>query len=74
MTVSIDATADMLLRDGAVWEVKELMSEFPPEDLTGVEILAVLAILRGAKERLNAQQRQPAQVLTLVRPAKRKRR
>ena len=30
-----------------------------PEHLTGVEALAVLAILRGAKERLDAQQRPP---------------
>jgi hypothetical protein len=62
---TIDAMADMLLRDGAVSEVKQLMSKFPPEHLTGVEVLAVLAILRGAKER----QRQPAPVLELVRPA-----
>jgi hypothetical protein len=35
--------------------------------LYGVEILAVIAILRGAKERLDAQ-RPPAAVLELVRP------
>lgn len=63
----------MLLREDAAWEVKQLMSALPPEVLTGVEILAVLAILRGAKERLDAQQRTPAPVLKLVRPAKRKR-
>jgi len=45
------------------------MSALPPEVLTGVEILAVLAILRGAKERLDAQQRQPAPVLELIRPS-----
>ncbi|MGB6516183.1 hypothetical protein [Mycobacterium sp.] len=44
------------------------MGAIPPEDLTGVEILAVLAILRGAKERVDAQQRPPAAVLELVRP------
>lgn len=49
-------------------EVKQLMGAIPPEDLTGVEILAVLAILRGAKERVDAQQRPPAAVLELVRP------
>jgi hypothetical protein len=65
---TIDAMTDTLLRDGAVWEVKQLMSKFPPEHLTGVEVLAVLAILRGAKERLDAQQRPPAPVLELVRP------
>jgi hypothetical protein len=58
----------MLLREDAAWEVKRLMSALPPELLTGVEILAVLAILRGAKERLDAQQRPPAPVLELVRP------
>jgi hypothetical protein len=68
MTASIDAMADMLLRDGAVREVKELMSEFPPEHLTGVEALAVLSILRGAKERVDAQQRPLAPVLTLSPP------
>jgi hypothetical protein len=36
------------------------MSAVQPERLTGVEILAVLAILRGAKERIDAQQRTPA--------------
>ena len=71
---TIDATADMLLREDAAWEVKQLMGALPPELLTGVEILAVLAILRGAKERLDAQRRQPAPVLKLVRPATRRRR
>jgi hypothetical protein len=40
----------MLLREDAACEVKLLMSALPPEVLTGVEILAVLAILCGAKE------------------------
>ena len=65
---TIDAMADMLLHDGAVWEVKQLMSEFGPQDLAGVEALAVLAILRGAKERIDAQQRPLGPVLELVRP------
>ncbi len=43
------------------------MSAVQPERLTGVEILAVLAILRGAKERIDAQQRTPAPVLKLLR-------
>jgi hypothetical protein len=58
--VTIDVMAYMLLRDTAVCEVKQPMGAIPPEDLTGVEILAVLAILRGAKERVDAQQRPPA--------------
>ncbi|MGA8332959.1 MAG: hypothetical protein WB777_27305 [Mycobacterium sp.] len=74
MTASLDSMADMLLRDSAVEQVTDLMSELPPQALTGVEILAVLAILRGAEERIDAQQRQPAPVLKLVRPAGRKRR
>ena len=47
----IDDVAERLLRKDAVWEMQELMSEFPPDALTAFEILAVLAILRGAKER-----------------------
>jgi hypothetical protein len=62
------------LREDAACEVRLLMSALPPEVLTGVEILAVLAILRGAKERLDAQQRPVAPVLKLVRPVTRKRR
>lgn len=68
--VRIDATADMLLLDAAVVEIIELMSKFGPDGLTGVEALAVLAILRGANERLEAQQRQPAPVLKLIKPAR----
>jgi hypothetical protein len=56
--------AEGLLRKDAVWEMRELMSEFPPDALTAFEVLAVLAILRGAKER----QRPAAPVLELVRP------
>lgn len=52
--------ADMLLRDAAMAEVKQLMGAMRPEGLTGVELLALLAILRSAKERLDAQQRPPA--------------
>jgi hypothetical protein len=59
MSTTIDATADMLLHGAAVSEVKQLMGAMPPEGLTGVEILAVLAIPRGAKERVDAQQRPP---------------
>jgi hypothetical protein len=44
------------------------MGAMRPEELYGVEILAVVAIFRGAKERLDAQQRPPAAVLELVRP------
>lgn len=64
----IDTVAEGLLRGDAEWEMKQLMSAVQPGGLTACEILAVLAILRGAKERLDAQQRPPAAVLELVRP------
>jgi hypothetical protein len=65
---TIDAMADLVLRDAALCELNELMGAMRPEELYGVEILAVVAIFRGAKERLDAQQRPPAAVLELVRP------
>ncbi|WP_090419500.1 hypothetical protein [Mycobacterium europaeum] len=65
--------ADMLLQATAVSEVKQLMGQTPPERLTGVEILAVVAILRSAKERLDASQAALAPVLELVRPDRLKR-
>jgi hypothetical protein len=42
--------------------VSSARSESPPAR----EILGVLAILRGAKERLDAQQRPPAPVLQFI--------
>jgi len=71
---TIEAMAEMLLREDAQWEMRQLMEAVPAAGLTACEILAMLAILRGAKERIDAQQRQPARVLELVRPATRKRR
>jgi hypothetical protein len=41
------------------------MTAHAPEDLTACELLAILVILRGAKERLGAQQRPAAPVLEL---------
>jgi hypothetical protein len=64
----IDDLAEGLLRKDAVWEMRQHTAALAPDALTACEILAVLAILRGAKERLDAQQRPAAPVLELVRP------
>jgi hypothetical protein len=61
----MDVIAEQVLREGAIWDVKTLMTAHAPEDLTACELLAILVILRGAKERLDAQQRPPAPVLEL---------
>ena len=42
---TIDAMADLVLRDAALCELNELMGAMRPEELYGVEILAVVAIL-----------------------------
>jgi hypothetical protein len=67
---SIDAIAERVLREGAIWDVKTLLTAHAPEDLTACELLAILVILRGAKERLDTQQRPPAPVLKLRRGRK----
>jgi hypothetical protein len=69
MSAPMDVIAERVLRNDAIWEVKTLLTEHAPEDLTACELLAILVILRGAAERLDAQQRPPAPVLKLVRPA-----
>jgi hypothetical protein len=61
----MDVIAERVLREGAIWDVKTLLTAHAPEDLTACELLAILVILRGAKERLEAQQRPPAPVLEL---------
>lgn len=50
----IDGLAGALLHADAACEVHRLTDEIGLDDLTGVEILAVLAILRSAKERFDA--------------------
>jgi hypothetical protein len=67
---SIDAIAERVLREDAMWDVKTLLTAHAPEDLTACELLAILVILRGAKERLEAQQRPAAPVLKLSRGRK----
>ena len=47
-------------------EACEIMEEIKPRDLTACEIVALLTILRPARERVRLAQRQPAPVLTLV--------
>jgi hypothetical protein len=61
----MDVIAERVLREGAIWDVKTLLTAHAPEDLTACELLAILVILRGAKERLDAQQRPAAPVLKL---------
>jgi hypothetical protein len=63
---SIDVIAEGVLREDAMWDVKTLLTAHAPEDLTACELLAILVILRGAKERLDAQQRRASPVLELV--------
>jgi hypothetical protein len=66
----MDVIAERVLREGAMWDVKTLLTAHAPEDLTACELLAILVILRGAKERLDAQQRPAAAVLKLRRGRK----
>jgi hypothetical protein len=42
------------------------MLEMAPEDLPACDLLAILVILRGAKERIDAEKRSPAPVLQLM--------
>jgi hypothetical protein len=63
---AIDVIAEGVLRDDAHREMIQLMEGLHPKHLTACEILAVIAIFRAAKERLDAQQRSPAPVLELV--------
>ena len=48
---TIDAMADLVLRDAALCELNELMGAMRPEELYGVEILAVVAILPVRRNR-----------------------
>jgi hypothetical protein len=69
-----DPTVDGLAQLGfklACDEVEEIMGgedHIGMYDLTAVEMIALLTILRQARERRAAAQRQPAPVLELVRP------
>lgn len=65
MTITDPTVDDLAERCAALArdEVREIMGEIKPDDLTACEIVALLTILRPARER----RRQPAPVLTLVR-------
>jgi hypothetical protein len=67
MSAPIDAMAEMLLREHAQREMIQLMDDVHPKDFTACELIAMVAICRGVKERLDAQQRTPAPVLKLLR-------
>lgn len=73
MSARIDAMAEMLLRDDAYREMSQLMDDVHPKDFTACELLAMVAICRGVKERLDAQQRPAAPVLALCKPENRAR-
>jgi hypothetical protein len=62
---SIDLIAEGVLRDDVQREMNQLMEDVHPKDFTACELIAVVAICRGVKERLDAQQRPPAPVLEL---------
>jgi hypothetical protein len=64
---AIDVIAEGVLRDGVQREMLQLMDDVHPKDLTACELIAVVALFRAAKERLDAEQRQPAPVLKLLR-------
>ncbi|MDT5052958.1 MAG: hypothetical protein QOF66_1324 [Mycobacterium sp.] len=51
-------------------EACEIMEEIKPRDLTACEMVALLTILRPARERKRLAQRQPAPVLQLISPTK----
>jgi hypothetical protein len=64
---SVDELAQLcvaLARD----EVREIMKEVKPADLTACEMVALLTVLRPALARLDAAAQEPAPVLELVRP------
>jgi hypothetical protein len=69
----IDVIAEGVLRDDAQREMHQLMEGLHPKDLTALEILAMVAILRGAAVRIDAQQRPAAPVLALCKPENRAR-
>jgi hypothetical protein len=45
---SIDAIAERVLREDAMWDVKTLLTAHAPEDLTACELLAILRKLPSA--------------------------
>jgi hypothetical protein len=66
-TPSVDDLAALcasLARD----EVRDIMEEIFVDDLTACEMVALLTILRQAREQEALAERQPAAVLELVRP------
>jgi hypothetical protein len=68
MTIT-DPTVDDLAQICAAlarYEVREIMVDIKPDDLTACEIVALLTLMRPARERKRLAQRQPAPVLTLV--------
>ena len=69
-TPRVDALADYL-RTPACDELRELLDDLYPADFTVCEMVALVTILRGARERKTARQMQPAS-LELVRKAKRR--
>jgi hypothetical protein len=72
----VDAVVELCFAR-AISEAEEIMGgkdHITLDDLTAVEMLALLAIIRPAYERRAAAHRQPATVLELVRSGKRRRR
>jgi hypothetical protein len=61
-----DRLADQM-RSAAILELRWALHDLTPEGLTALEIVAMLAVLRTARERVEAEQAPPAQ-LTLLRP------
>jgi hypothetical protein len=64
--VVVDRLADQM-RSAALSELRWAPHDLGPEGLTAFEIVAMLAVLRTARERVEAEQAPPAQ-LTLLKP------
>jgi hypothetical protein len=62
--VVVDRLADQM-RSAALSELRWALHDITPEGLTAFEIVAMLAVLRTARERIEAEQAPPAQ-LTLL--------
>jgi hypothetical protein len=62
-----------LCRYAAIGEIQQLMAEINPPDLSAMELIAMLTVLRSAHDRNEAEQTPPP-VLELVRSGRRARR
>jgi hypothetical protein len=69
MSLTIDTIAEKLLRNEVMYQAKLLMGKVAPEDMTAVELLGIIAIVRGAAARMDARQPSPPASGPGTRPA-----